>query len=56
MFSRYKKIKEDMPLSAAKIEDNTFGCRSFASHTNVFYLHLSSSTPSNYLASGACET
>jgi len=28
---RYKKIKEDMPLSAAKIEDNTFGCWSFAS-------------------------
>gem|GEM_PF-6296644 len=34
-----------MPLSAAKIEDNT-------TKANVFYLLL---TPSNYGASGACE-
>jgi len=40
MLSRYKKIKEDMPLSAAKIEDDTFGCWLFASRTNVFYLLL----------------
>ena len=50
MYSRYKKIKvppapeasaeEDMPLLAAKIEDNTFGCWLFASQTNVIYLLL----------------
>ena len=50
MFSRYKKIKEDMPLSAAKIEDNTSGSWLFASQTNVFYLLLSSSN-SLYLLS-----
>jgi len=37
MSGRYKKIKEVMPLSAAKIDDNTF------EGTNVLYLLLSSS-------------
>ena len=50
MLSRYKKIKEDMPLSAAKIEDDTFGCWLFASQTNIIYLLLSSSN-SLYLLS-----
>ena len=50
MYGRYKKIKEDMPLSAAEIEDNTFGSWLFASQTNVFYLLLSSSN-SLYLLS-----
>ena len=42
MSRRDMKLKEDMPLSAAKIEDDTLasGC----SVTNVFYLPLSSST------------
>ena len=52
MSSRYKELKvppeperseEDMPLSAAKIEDNTFSAASRGAKTNVFYLLLSSS-------------
>ena len=50
MYCRYKKIKEDMPLSAAKIEDNTYGSWLFAPQTNVIYLLLSSSN-SLYLQS-----
>ena len=56
MLRRYREIKEDMPLSAAKIEDDTLSATilqqvlmSFIS----FYLHLS---PSIYKASGACES
>ena len=44
MSRRYKKIKEDMPLLAAKIEDDT--PRQVArpsSKTNVIYLLLSTS-------------
>ena len=55
MLRRYREIKEDMPLSAAKIEDDTLSATilqqvlmSFIS----FYLPLS---PSIYKASGACE-
>ncbi len=44
MLRRYKKLKEDMPLSAAKIEDDTLPADVFCSKTNVFYLPLSSST------------
>ena len=57
MSRRYKKIKEDMPLLAAKIEDDT--PRQVASQAAIltsfifFYLLL---TPSIYMASGACET
>ena len=60
MYCRYKKKKEDMPLSAAfrlrlrlqpkKIEDNTYGSWLFAPQTNVIYLLLSSSN-SLYLQS-----
>ena len=56
MLRRYREIKEDMPLSAAKIEDDTLSATilqqvlmSFIS----FYLPLS---PSIYKASGACES
>jgi hypothetical protein len=48
--------QEDMPLSAAKIEDNTL----FSNHSAAkllsfisFYLHLS---PFIYKTSGACES
>ncbi len=44
MIRRYKKLKEDMPLSAAKIEDDTLPADVFCSKTNVFYLPLSSFT------------
>ena len=38
------KLKEDMPLSAAKIEDDTLASRGVCIKTNVIYLPLSSST------------
>ena len=44
---RYRKIKEDMPLSAAKIEDDTLvsGCSASKLMSFIsFYLPLSSST------------
>ena len=53
MYCRYKKIKEDMPLSAAKIEDNTYGSWLFAPQTNVIYLLLN---PSIYKASRTSES
>ena len=56
MLRRYRKIKEDMPLSAAKIEDNTLFCNHSATKLLSFisfYLHLS---PFIYKASEACES
>ncbi|MBR2035933.1 MAG: hypothetical protein IJ984_07805 [Prevotella sp.] len=47
MFRRYKKLKGDMPLSAAEIEDITPSAdimqQDVRSSANVFYLHLSPS-------------
>ena len=44
MSRRYKKIKEDMPLLAAKIEDDTPTAGGKPSgNTNVIYLLLSTS-------------
>ena len=53
MYCRYKEIKEDMPLSAEKIEDNTLGSWLFAPKTNVIYLLLSSSNSLYLQRSGA---
>ena len=56
MSRRYMKLKEDMPLSAAKIEDDTLASRGSASKlmsSISFYLHLPSSI---YKESGTCET
>ena len=50
MSRRYMKLKEDMPLSAAKIEDDTLA--SECSVTNVFYLPLSSSVKKIYEVKG----
>ena len=47
MLSRYRKIKEDMPLSAAKIEDDTLSATilrqnyRLLSPSNSLYLPLS---------------
>ncbi len=49
------KAKEDMPLLAAEIEDDTLGCRLFASQTNIFYLLLSSSVSLYLLSKQACK-
>ena len=46
MSRRYRKIKEDMPLSAVKIEDDTLASRGSVSRlmsSISFYLHLSPS-------------
>ena len=47
MIRRYKKLKVDMPLSAAEIEDITPSAdimqQDVRSSANVFYLHLSPS-------------
>ncbi|MBP3574761.1 MAG: hypothetical protein J6J71_09240 [Prevotella sp.] len=65
MSRRYRKIKEDMPLSAAKIEDDTLASAGSASRLMSFislYLHLPPfylllpQPPSTYKASGTCET
>jgi hypothetical protein len=56
MLRRYRKIKEDMPLLAAKIEDNTLasGCSASKLMSSIsFYLHL---PPSIYKASETCES
>ncbi len=50
MLRRYRKLKEDMPLSAAKIEDDTLQAgvlhqdKCLLSSSISIYLHLSSST------------
>ena len=47
MLRRYRKIKEDMPLSAAKIEDDTLASEGSASKQMSFisfYLLLSTKT------------
>jgi hypothetical protein len=59
MLRRYRKIKEDMPLSAAKIEDDTLASGGYATKlmsSTSFYLHVVKTTPSIYKASGTCET
>ena len=46
MLRRYRKLQEDMPLSASKIEDDTLASWCSASKQMSFislYLHLSSS-------------
>ncbi|MBP3574237.1 MAG: hypothetical protein J6J71_06560 [Prevotella sp.] len=46
MSRRYRKLQEDMPLSAAKIEDDTLangGAASRLMSSISFYLHLPSS-------------
>ena len=56
MLRRYRKIKEDMPLFSAKIEDDTLasGCHVSRLMSFIFFcLHLSSSI---YKASGTYET
>jgi len=56
MLRRYRKIKEYMPLSTSKIEDDTLASWCSASKQMSFislYLLLS---PSIYKASGTCET
>ena len=56
MLRRYRKLKEDMPLSAAKIEDNTLAKRVFCIKTNVIYLLLSSSISLYLQGKRTCET
>ena len=46
MLRRYKKIKEDMPLSAAKIEDNTLTSGYSASRlmSSIYFNHKNLNT------------